>query len=51
MTLYKSEGLPKVVDAVELALFIDYKDCIILLLKTREIHFEYVRKSDFILLV
>ena len=34
-TLYKSEGgLPKVVDAVELALIIDYKDCIILLLKT-----------------
>ena len=26
MTLYKSEGLPKVVDVVELALFIDYKD-------------------------
>ena len=34
MTLYKSEGLAKVVDAVELASFIDYKDCIIVLLKT-----------------
>ena len=52
MTLYKSEGgLPKVVDAVELASFIDYKDCIILLLKTWENRFEYFRKSDFVLLV
>jgi len=34
MTLYKSEGLAKVVDVVELASFIDYKDCIIVLLKT-----------------
>lgn len=34
MTAYKSEGLPKVVDIIELALFIDYKDHIILLSKT-----------------
>ena len=34
MTVYKSEGLPRVVNVVELALFINYEDHIILLLKT-----------------
>jgi len=34
MTVYKSEGLPKVADAIKLASFIDYKVRIILLLKS-----------------
>jgi hypothetical protein len=34
MTVYKSEGLPRVINVVELALFINYEDHIILLLKT-----------------
>jgi len=34
MTVYKSEGLLKVADVVELAFFVHYKVHVILLLKT-----------------